>query len=336
MKNICWIAVLLCLISATLSSASIKDEVEKRGFVQCGVTTGLPGFSNPDVKGNWSGLNVDICRAVGVAVLGDAAKVKFIPVTEKGRFTSLASGEVDVLLGSIAWTLTHDTALGLRFVGVSYFDGQGFLVAKKFGAKNSLGLSGAAVCIQTEGLVESNLAGYFKQNKMEYKPVFSDTFEQAIKNFEAGRCEVLVHDQSKLLAQRIRLNNAPETIILPELISKKPFGPVVRQGDQVWFNIVRWALYAMINGEELGITSKNIEEIKKSRDPDILRFIGKEGAKGASLGLHDDWALQIIRQVGNYGESFDRNLGQGSLLRGERGLNALWNQGGILFAPPFR
>ena len=322
--------------SVSLAQASTLDEVKKRGYLQCGVSTGLPGFSNPDAKGNWTGLDVDVCRAVAAAVLGDKNKVKFVPLTAKERFTALQSGEIDMLSRNTTWTLTRDTSLGLNFTGTSYYDGQGFMVSKKLGVKSAKELDGAAVCIQSGTTTELNLADYFRQHKMEYQAVVFDTSDQTIKGFEAGRCDVLTSDQSQLYALRIKLAKPDEAMVLPEVISKEPLGPVVRQGDDNWFNIVKWTLFAMINAEEMGITSKNVDEMKKSDNPAVRRLLGLEGIKGKGLGLGDDWSYQVIKQVGNYGEVFERNVGQGSPLKIARGINELWSKGGIMYAPPFR
>lgn len=328
-------ALTLCL-SAGLAQAATKDEVLKRGYLQCGVSTGLPGFSNPDEKGNWTGLDVEMCRAVAAATLGDATKVKFVPLTAKERFTALQSGEVDILSRNTTWTLTRDSSLGLNFTGTSYYDGQGFMVSKSLGVVSALELDGAAVCIQSGTTTELNLADYFKQNKMEYKPIVFDTSDQTVKGFEAGRCDVLTSDQSQLYGLRIKLAKPEEAIVLPEVISKEPLGPVVRQGDDAWFNIVKWSLYAMVNGEELGVTSANIDTMKDTPNPAVKRLLGLEGIKGEGLGLADDWCYQVIKQVGNYGEMFDRTVGGSSALKIGRGLNALWTQGGLQYAPPIR
>jgi len=328
-------ALTLCL-SAGLAQAATKDEVLKRGYLQCGVSTGLPGFSNPDAKGNWTGLDVEVCRAVAAATLGDATKVKFVPLTAKERFTALQSGEVDMLSRNTTWTLTRDSSLGLNFTGTSYYDGQGFMVSKSLGVASALELDGAAVCIQSGTTTELNLADYFKQNKMEYKPIVFDTSDQTVKGFEAGRCDVLTSDQSQLYGLRIKLAKPEEAVVLPEVISKEPLGPVVRQGDDAWFNIVKWSLYAMINGEELGVTSANVDSMKDTPNPAVKRLLGLEGIKGEGLGLPDDWSYQVIKQVGNYGEMFERTVGTSSPLKIGRGLNALWVQGGLQYAPPIR
>ncbi len=329
------VAVFL-MISASLAAASTLEEVQKRGELQCGVSTGLPGFSATDEKGNWKGLDVDGCKAIAAAVLGDAGKVKYIPLNAKERFTALQSGEIDVLVRGTTWTLTRDTSLGLNFAGVNYYDGQGFMVSKKLGVKSAKDLDGAAICIQAGTTSELNLADYFTQNKMKYEPVVFDSHDQTIKGFEAGRCDVLTSDQSQLYGLRTHLPNPADAVLLPEIISKEPLGPVVRQGDDGWFNIVRWSFFAMVNAEDLGVTSKNIDDLKKSDNPNIRRLLGLEGIKGKSLGLSDDWAYQIIKQVGNYSETFERNVGMDSPLKIKRGLNALWSKGGIQYAPPIR
>jgi general L-amino acid transport system substrate-binding protein len=328
-------ALTVCLTTG-LAQAATKDEVVKRGYLQCGVSTGLPGFSNPDEKGNWTGLDVEVCRAVAAATLGDATKVKFVPLTAKERFTALQSGEVDILSRNTTWTLTRDSSLGLNFTGASYYDGQGFMVSKGLGVTSALELDGAAVCIQSGTTTELNLADYFKQKNMEYKPIVFDTSDQTVKGFEAGRCDVLTSDQSQLYGLRIKLAKPEDAVVLPEVISKEPLGPVVRQGDDAWFNIVKWSLYAMLNGEELGVTSANVDAMKDTANPEIRRFLGLEGIKGEGLGLADEWCYNIIKQVGNYGEMFERTVGQSSPLKIGRGLNALWTQGGIQYAPPIR
>ncbi|RPH40378.1 MAG: amino acid ABC transporter substrate-binding protein [Desulfobulbaceae bacterium] len=337
MKRITWsfVAVVTALfISASLTQAATKDEVVKRGYLQCGVSTGIPGYSNPDAKGNWTGLDVDVCRAVAAATLGDASKVKYLPLNAKERFTALQSGEIDMLSRVTTYTLTRDSSLGINFAGVTYYDGQGFLVSKKLGVKNAAELNGAAICIQAGTTTEVNLATYFKQYKMEYKPIVFDTSDETAKGLEAGRCDVLTSDQSQLYALRIKLANSDDYIMLPDIISKEPLGPAVRQGDDNWFDIVKWSLFAMINAEELGITTANIDQMMTSTDATIQKFVGKEGIKGEGLGLKDDWAAQIIKQVGNYGEAFDRNVGMGSPLKIERGLNAQWKDGGLQYSPP--
>lgn len=330
------VGIVLLLSGHSLCLAGTLDEVVKRGFLQCGVSTGLPGFSNPDEKGNWSGIDVDVCRAVASAVLGDRAKVKFTPLKAKERFAALQSGEVDILSRNTTWTLTRDTALGLNFTGVSYFDGQGFMVPAELGVSTVAELDGMSVCVQSGTTTELNLTDYFRKNGMSYTPVLFDTPGATMKGFVSGRCKVLTSDQSQLFAHRFSLA-APENVrVLPETISKEPLGPAVRQGDDAWFNVVRWSLFAMINAEELGIDSNNIDTLAESPDPAIRRFLGSEGINGEGMGLASDWAYRIVKQVGNYAEVFDRNVGQGSPLKIDRGVNALWSDGGIQYAPPVR
>lgn len=322
--------------ASSLSHADTVESVKEKGFVQCGVSTGLPGFSAPDQKGNWSGLDVDVCRAVAAAVLGDDSKVKYTPLNAKERFTALQSGEVDILSRNTTWTVTRDASLGLNFTGVNYYDGQGFLVSKEIGVKSALELDGAAVCIQAGTTSELNLADYFRTNNIEYKAVVFDTSDQTVKGFEAGRCDVLTSDQSQLYALRIKLAKPEDAIVLPEVISKEPLGPVVRQGDDAWFNIVKWSLFAMVEAEEMGVTSENAEAKKKEGNPGVNRLLGVDSNMGEMLGLDADWAYNIVTQVGNYGEIFERNVGASSPLKIERGLNALWTEGGLQYAPPVR
>ena len=313
------------------------DAVKAKGYVQCGVTTGLAGFSAADETGEWAGLDVDTCRAVAAAVFGDAKAARFTPLTAKERFTALQSGEIDMLSRNTTWSLTRDTNLGLNFTGVNYYDGQGFMVSRDLGVSSATELDGAAICIQAGTTTELNLADYFRSNGMSYTPVTYDKSDETVKGFAAGRCDVLTSDQSQLYALRIKLDDPESAVVLPEIVSKEPLGPVVRNGDDDWFKIVRWALFAMVNAEELGVTSANIDELKKTtRDPGIQRLLGQSGIKGQGLKLSDDWAYNIIKQVGNYGEMFERNVGMGSPLKISRGLNALWNQGGIQYAPPIR
>ncbi|MCK5897085.1 MAG: amino acid ABC transporter substrate-binding protein [Cocleimonas sp.] len=333
MKKNILLGLAAAAVFSTTASAGTLDDVKKAGVLKCGVTTGLAGFSSPDKDGNWTGIDVDTCRAVAAAVLGDAKKVKFNPLTAKERFTALQSGEIDMLSRNTTWTLTRDASLGLNFAGVNYYDGQGFMVSKKLGVKSAKELDGAAVCIQAGTTSELNLSDYFKSNNMKFKAITFDTSDQTIKGFEAGRCDMLTSDQSQLYALRIKLAKPSDAIVLPEVISKEPLGPVVRQGDDQWFNIVRWSLNAMINAEELGVTKVNAKEMKKSKDPAIGRLMGGQGNK---LGLDDAWSYNIISQVGNYGEVFEANVGAGSPLKIGRGLNALWNKGGIMYAPPIR
>ncbi|MEH6628088.1 MAG: amino acid ABC transporter substrate-binding protein [Motiliproteus sp.] len=325
------------LSAGTQAADGTLEAVKGKGFVQCGVSTGLPGFSNPDAKGNWQGLDVDVCRAVAAATLGDASKVKYIPLTAKERFTALQSGEIDILSRNTTWTQTRDTKLGLNFAGVNYYDGQGFMVSKDIGVTSAKELDGASICIQSGTTTELNLTDYFRQNKMTFQPIVYDTSDQTVKGFETGRCDVLTSDQSQLYALRIKLANPGNAVVLPDVISKEPLGPVVRQGDDQWFNIVKWSMNALINAEELGLTSTNVDTVMEStNNPNVKRFVGKEGPKGEGLGLSDDWAYQIVKQVGNYGEAFERNVGADSPLKISRGNNALWSNGGFMYAPPMR
>jgi general L-amino acid transport system substrate-binding protein len=329
--------ILLTLVAAgTAQAGATLDAVKKKGFIQCGVSDGLPGFSFADAKGNYTGIDVDVCKAVAAALFGDATKVKFTPLTAKERFTALQSGEIDVLSRNTTWTLNRDTAQGFNFVGVTYYDGQGFLVNKKLGVKSARDLDGAAVCIQAGTTTELNLSDYFRAHNMKYTPITYDKSDESAKALEAGRCDVLTSDQSQLYAQRIKLSKPDDFVVLPELISKEPLAPLVRHGDDEWFDLVKWTLFAMVNAEDLGLTSANVDQHSQSTNPDVKRFLGKEGDKGKDLGLSNDWAYNIVKQVGNYGEIFNRNVGEGSPLKIRRGLNALWSQGGLQYAPPIR
>jgi general L-amino acid transport system substrate-binding protein len=327
---------LLALLAAAFPALaqSTLDAVKGKGYVQCGVNVSLAGFSQPDSKGVWRGLDVDLCRAVAAAVFGDAAKVRFTPLTSQQRFTALQSGEVDLLARNTTWTIVRDTSLGLNFVGVNYYDGQGFMVHKKLNVKSAKELNGATVCVQPGTTNELNLADYFRANRMTFKPVVIETLAEVLSAYFAGRCDVFTTDHSGLVAVRAsRAPNPADHVILPEIISKEPLGPAVRHGDDRWFDIVKWSLFAMLEAEELGLTSKNIEKEAKSPNPSIQRFVGTSGDIGKMLGLDNRWAFNIVRQVGNYAESFDANL---KPLGFERGLNRLWNQGGLMYAPPIR
>ena len=330
-------AVALLGAAGAVQAGATLDAVKKKGFVQCGVSDGLPGFSYVDAQGRYLGIDVDVCRAVAAAVFGDAGKVKYSPLTAKERFTALQSGEIDVLSRNTTWTSSRDSAMGLNFTGVTYYDGQGFLVNKSLGVSSAKELDGATVCIQAGTTTELNLADYFRANNHKYTPITYDTSDESAKSLESGRCDVLTSDQSQLYAQRIKLAKPDDYVVLPEVISKEPLGPLVRQGDEEWFDIVRWTLFAMLNAEELGVDSKNVEQMAKTtKNPDVARLLGAEGEYGKDLKLPRDWVVQIVRQVGNYGEVFERNIGSGSELKIERGLNALWNQGGVQYAPPVR
>ncbi|WP_439528621.1 amino acid ABC transporter substrate-binding protein [Pannonibacter sp.] len=323
-------------VAATSASAGTLDDVKAKGFIQCGVSQGLPGFSNPDAQGNWTGLDVDVCRAVAAAVFGDASKVKYSPLNAKERFTALQSGEIDMLSRNTTWTASRDTSLGLNFTGVTYYDGQGFMVRKSLGVAGALELSGASVCTQTGTTTELNVADYFRTNNMPYEIVAFEKADEVVKAYDAGRCDVFTTDASGLYAERLKLTNPGDHIVLPEIISKEPLGPVVRHGDDQWFDVVKWSLFAMINAEELGVTQANVEEMKASANPEIKRLLGVDGAFGEALGVSNDWVVNIVKSVGNYGEAFDRNVGPDTPLGIARGLNALWTKGGIQYAPPVR
>jgi len=319
------------------ASADTLADVQGRGSLNCGTNTGLAGFATPDNQGNWTGLDVDVCRAIAAAVLGDATKIKFVPLGSKERFTALQSGEVDVLVRNSTWTFSRDTDLGLDFVAVNYYDGQGFLVRKELGVKSAKELSGATVCVQTGTTTEKNLADYFRANNMELKSVVFETAEQTRGAYDEGRCDAYTTDASGLAAERTQLKNPGDNIILPEIISKEPLGPAVRHGDNRWGDIVRWSFNAMLIAEEKGITQANVDDVKaKSEDPEVRRLLGVEDEMGKMTGLSNDWAYNIIKQVGNYGESFERNVGQKTPLGLARGLNELWSKGGLQYAPPVR
>jgi general L-amino acid transport system substrate-binding protein len=320
----------------TFANSATLDQVKSKGFVQCGVTQGLPGFSSPDDKGNWSGIDVDICRAIAAAIFNDATKVKFTPLSTKDRFTALQSGEIDVLSRNTTWTLDRDAKMGLNFAAVVYYDGQGLMVKKSMKVNSALELSGATVCTQTGTTTELNLADYFRNNKMKYEVVAFATADETLKSYESGRCDVFTTDASQLYSQRLKLANPEDHAILPEIISKEPLGPVVRHGDDQWLDIVKWTVFGLVNAEELGVTAANVDDMKKSTNPEIRRLLGVEGNLGEGLGLSSDWIVRMVKSVGNYGEIFDRNLGVGSKLQIDRGLNKLWSKGGIMYAPPVR
>jgi general L-amino acid transport system substrate-binding protein len=313
------------------------DAIKARGHVICGVGTGLAGFELADSQGKWKGLDVDLCRAVAAALFGDSEKVKYVPTTAQQRFTALQSKEVDLLSRTTTWTLTRDTALGFDFVAVNYYDGQGFMVPKKLGVKSAKELNGATVCVSPGTTTELNLADYFRANKMNFKPVVIEKVDEIRQAFFSGRCDVYTTDASGLYATRAA--NAPKPddyIILPEIISKEPLGPVVRHGDNQWGDIVRWSHFAMVEAEEYGITSKNVDEMLKSDNPTIKRILGVTPGMGKALGVDEKWVYNIIKQVGNYGESFERNIGMETPLKIERGQNALWTKGGQQYAMPIR
>jgi len=321
-------------VAGAAHAQSTLDAVKSKGYVQCGVNTGLAGFSQPDSKGVWKGLDVDMCRAVAAAVFGDASKVRFTPLTAQQRFTALQSGEIDMLARNTTWTISRDTSLGLNFAGVNYYDGQGFMVPKKLGVKSAKQLNGATICVQPGTTTELNLADYFRANKMTFKPVVIEKLEEVTNAYFSGRCDVYTTDVSGLVSTRgSRAPNPADHVILPEVISKEPLGPVVRHGDDRWFDVVKWSLFAMLEAEELGLTSKNIDQQASSTNPSIQRFVGASGDLGKMLSLDNRWAYNIVKLVGNYGESFDANL---KPLGFDRGLNNLWTQGGLMYAPPLR
>jgi general L-amino acid transport system substrate-binding protein len=336
-KGIVWAAAAVTMMAfGGAASAATLDDVKRNGVIKCGVSQGLPGFSNPDDKGKWTGIDVDYCRALAAAVLGDANKVKYVPLSAKVRFTALQSGEVDVLSRNTTWTHTRDTALGLDFVGVLYYDGQGFMVPKKLGVKSAKQLSGAAVCTNTGTTTELNVADYFRSNNMKYKVVAFEKADEVVAAYDSGRCDVYTTDRSGIAAQRTKLKNPKAHVILPETISKEPLGPVVRHGDNQWGDIARWTLNAIIIAEELGVSSKNVDKMKSSKNPEVRRLLGVEGDMGKKLGLEANWAYNAIKQVGNYAEIYEANVGPKTPLGLDRGLNKLWNKGGILYAPPMR
>jgi general L-amino acid transport system substrate-binding protein len=313
------------------------DKVKAAGQVKCGVPTGIAGFAAPDSQGHWAGFDIDFCRALSAAIFGAADKVDYVPLTAQQRFTALQSGEVDVLSNNTTDTLQRDTELGLNFAPVVFYDGQGFMVPKKLGVKSTKELNGATICVQPGTTTELNLADYFRANKMEYKPVVIEKIDELYAAFFSGRCDVMTGDASGLAAQRIgRASNPDDYVVLPERISKEPLAPVVRHGDDQWDDIVRWVVYALIEAEEKGITSKNVDEKLKSDDPAIKRMLGVTPGMGKALGLDEKWAYNEVKLIGNYGEIFDRTLGKDTELKFERGLNDLWTRGGLMYAMPIR
>lgn len=310
--------------------------VKERGYLQCGVTQGLPGFSNPDDKGNWKGMDVDYCRAVAAAIFGDDTKVKYRPLSAKDRFTALQSGEIDILSRITTWTMSRDTSLGFNFAGIIYYDGQGFMVRKSGDITSAMQLDGATICTQTGTTTELNLADFFRTMGMKYDVLAYEKNDEVSAAYDQGRCDAYTTDASGLYAERLKLKNPADHIILPEIISKEPLGPLVRQGDPQWEDIARWTLNVLINAEELGVTQTNVEQMKTSDNPEIKRMLGSEGAYGDGIGLGKDWAVQAIEATGNYGEIFERNVGVNTPLGISRGLNALWKNGGLQYAPPIR
>ena len=335
-KSFLLVMVLSLFLIGTAYAGADLDAVKKKGFIQAGVNGGVFGFGMPDSKGVWRGLDVDTARAIAAAIFGDADKVKFTPLTAQQRFTALQSGEIDVLTRNATRTLTRETQLGLNFVAVNYYDGQGFMVPKNLGVKSAKELDGATVCVLPGTTTEQNAADYFRSNKMAWKPVVIESTTELAKTFFAGRCDVLTSDASQLAGTRAIAPNPKDYIILPEIISKEPLAPAVRHGDDQFRDVVDFSVLAMINAEELGITSQNVDEMLNSKDPAVQRFLGVTPGNGAALGLDEKWAYNIVKQVGNYGEVFERNVGVNTTLGLERGLNALWTNGGLMYSPPFK
>jgi len=335
MKQLFKLSLASVLVAGSMAvQAGTLADVLDRGELHCGVTTGVTGFSAPDSAGNWTGIDVDGCRSVAAAVFGDASKVKYVPLTAKERFTALQSGEIDVLYRNTTWTMQRDASLGLNFAGVNYYDGQGFMVMESLGVSDAMELDGASVCIQAGTTTELNLADWAGANGISYDSVVVETSQQSLDGFLAGRCDVLTSDVSQLASLRAAMDNPSEAVVLGNVISKEPLGPVVRQGDDEWFNIVKWTLIAMIQAEESGVTSENIDTV--TTNPTIERLAGRSSQTHEYLHLSPSWSYDIIKQVGNYGESFERNIGVNTPIGLSRGPNELWTKGGILYAPAFR
>ena len=335
-KSLVLILTLGLILASFAYAGKDLDNVRAKGFIQTGVNGSVFGFGMPDEKGNWAGLDVDTARAVAAAIFGDASKVKFTPLSAQQRFTALQSGEIDILTRNATRTLSRETQLGLNFVTVNYYDGQGFMIAKELGVKSATELDGATVCVLPGTTTEQNAADYFRNNKMSWKPVVIESTAELAKTFFAGRCDVLTSDASQLAGARAKAENPNDFMILPEIISKEPLAPAVRHGDDQFMDIVDFSVLAMINAEELGITSQNVDKMLKSNNPVIKRFLGVTAGNGKALGLDEKWAYNIIKQVGNYGEVFEKNVGVNTTLGIERGLNALWTNGGLMYSPPFK
>ncbi len=336
MKLLKALCLVLTLVTQTAFAGKTFDTVKKRGSVKCGVTTGLAGFSAPDSKGKWIGLDADICRAVAAAMFGDANKVKFIPLSSVARFTALQSGEVDLLSRVTTHNLTRDTSLGMNFAPVTYYDGQAFMVRKKSKLTSAKQLNKATVCVQQGTTTERNLADYFRSNRMTYKGVVFESNDEVANAFATGRCDAFTTDASGLASERSKFKNPDQYMILPEVISKEPLAPAVRHGDDQWLDLVKWTVYALLEAEELGMNSKNIDSFKKSKNPSIKWFLGVNKGNGKSLGVSEAWAYNIIKKVGNYSEIFESTVGSNTPLKLERGLNALWTNKGLMYAPPLR
>ena len=335
-SHIAWLSGAAFSVAAAFSAdAGTLDQVKARGQLICGANPGLAGFGLPDDQGMYKGLDVDECKAIAAAIFNDPNKVKYLPINAKDRPTILASGEIDVLIRNTTWTLSRQTG-GMFFTGINFYDGQGFMVRKKLGVDSALKLDGASVCVQQGTTTELNLADYFRANKMKLEAVVFATDDEATKAYDSGRCDAYTTDASGLYSERLKMSNPDDHIVLPEIISKEPLGPSVRKDDIQWFQIVQWTHYALITAEELGVTQANVDEKLKSDNPAIRRLLGVEGSFGEGLGLPNDWGYRIIKAVGNYGEIFERNVGMGSPIKISRGLNALWNKGGLQYAPPIR
>lgn len=337
-----WLSVALGLLLAMIGPSdgalaqSMLQKIKDRGAIVCAATQGTAGFSRPDSEGRWNGFDVDFCRALAAAIFDDPNKARFVPLSPKDRFTALQTGEVDLLARATTWTLSRDTQLGLSFVGANYYDGQSFMVKRSSGIKDSKALDGSSICVAQGTTTELNLADFFRSNGMKYEVVAFQEIQDVTSAYLAGRCDALSNDISQLAAYRFNMPDPAEHVILPQLISKEPFGIGVRKGDDQWFDIVRWTLYALINAEEMGITRDNVRALAGSDNPGVRRLLGSEGNFGERLGLSNDWIVRIIAAVGNYGESFERNLGATSGINLPRGLNNLWSKGGIQYAPPAR
>ena len=323
-------------LSASLVQAQTLKLVRERGHLNCGVSQGLPGFSSADAKGEWNGLDVDFCRALAAAIFNDITKVQFVSLSADDRFAALRSKKIDVLSRNSTWTMGRETELGIAFAAVNYYDGQGFMVRKALNIESALELGNKSICVKSGTTTELNLSDYFRNNRLTYKAIMFPSADDALKAYEGGRCESITSDVSQLYALRTELKTPRDHIILPDIISKEPLGPAVRQDDFQWFNIVKWTQFAMVDANELGVSRRNIDEAMKSEKPSVRRLLGLEGDFGEKLGLTKDWAARIIRLVGNYGEAFERNVGKESKLGIPRGLNELWNRGGIQYAPPIR
>lgn len=329
-------ALALAALTGLAHAGPTLDTVKKRGYVQCGVSTGIQGFSAPDSKGNWQGLDVDLCRAIAAAVFNDASKFRLTPLTTQARFTALQSGEVDVLTRNVTPTMARDTTLGLLSVAVNYYDSQGVMVSSKLGVKKLKELDGATICVQPGTVTELDLADWFRANGLRFKPVVIDKYDEIVRAFSSGRCDAFTSDKSQLAASRTTLEHPDSYVILDENIAKSPLGPMVRQGDDSWLNVVRWTFYAMLEAEEFGLTSANVDSQLNSDNPNVQRILGVTPGMGRNLGVDDKWAYSVIKQVGNYGESYERNLGMASAMKLPRALNAQWRDGGLMYGWPVR